>query len=236
MDGNLRQTMKNNLDNSDAVIFFLTPLFKDKVKDIAKKFDITNENQPEGNLQFEVWNALRSFKEKELKISPMILKGDFASSCPPGIEEFLVRSIERDNLYHDLLSLSNPLGFIPSLMGLPQGHKKSKEILEKYEKIKAEYIINESESATTKAQSLVARQEQQQRLLELLNNGQRIDPNGDNDKNNNSINNQYTNSNSFVVVVEGEGGSGKTALVEMVAREKHAVQINGKPLKYFKKI
>jgi len=104
MELNLKDTMLNNIDNSDFVFIICTPRYKQRV-----------EGDEKSNARYELDTIL----EKDKKVIPIIYESTFSESVPNFLKEFLVIDFTKPEDYiKNMVGYYSPKGIIPTIFGI----------------------------------------------------------------------------------------------------------------------
>jgi len=152
MQGNMRQTMKENISKSDFFIVIGTPRFKQRVDEgLPKKLKKCIQNgekeklvdyletletgsgntnyhefNPTNNVAFEMAHIWTKVLVKPESLLPLLFYGDSDSSFPSFFQPFYrhdARARDRKNYHNIMASLANPIGLISRVFQLNSAQK-----------------------------------------------------------------------------------------------------------------
>jgi ankyrin repeat protein len=112
MQGNLRDTMAKNIQDSDYFLLIGTPRFKQRIA-----FD--DQDQPTTNVAYEFSHIWAKRDPQLNNLLPILYEGNVNSSFPAQLATALIRDARLADSYHNLLVDTNPLGLLPVLYQLP---------------------------------------------------------------------------------------------------------------------
>jgi len=111
MELNLKDTMLNNINDSDFIIIICTPRYKQRVE------------EEKSNARFELDTILA----KNKKVVSIIYEKSFSESVPHAIRDFLAIDFTKTEDYiKNMVGYYNPKGIIPTIFGV-----KAEQVYEK---------------------------------------------------------------------------------------------------------
>jgi hypothetical protein len=119
--GMMSTMIQSELENSDGALIICTPRFKEISAVVGR------------NISFELHYILgRSVQlGSAYHMMPLLYEGEFADSVPNSLHAYLVRDFTANDVcaYEaGLLDVMNPLGVVPTLLGIRRGHREYEKL------------------------------------------------------------------------------------------------------------
>ena len=124
--------MAEEVKHASVIFIVCTPALKARASEgkagelSAQALDQLQEEQLDAygfnNLQKELWHIRQRYQQKKARVFLLLREGDFNTAIPKNflsLSDFLVRDMREGTDYTDrLVGLSNPLGLVPSMLGI----------------------------------------------------------------------------------------------------------------------